>query len=141
MNAMTDVNRGPRRLEPAMASFRLLVLAFVRQYISEHGEGPSYGEIAAKLDSNRERVRKAVKRLVKDGQLIRTPGERGLKLPGVIDESIRQLREAGWVINEEAREGYLPVPVTIRPLLPPIELRYPARGSDERRDGNGHQAA
>ena len=48
------------RLTAEMASFRLLVLAAVREYIATNGGSPSYGEIANRLGSNRERVRKAV---------------------------------------------------------------------------------
>ena len=140
MNAMTDANRGRRRLAPEMASFRLLVLAFVREYIGAMGESPSYGEIAAKLDSNRTRVKMAVRSLAADGLLIRTGGPRGLQLPSVRDTAIRQLRALGYAVDEDLK--YVRHPgVTNRTLLPPAELRYPPRGSDEQRDGNGEQAA
>jgi biotin operon repressor len=134
MNAMTSGVSEQRRLEPAMVSFRVLVSDFARRYISTNGTGPSYGEIAAGLSTNRERVRKAVKRLVRDGVLVRVPGPRGLRMPEQVHEAIELLRMAGWAVNEDIET------VTKRPLLPPAELRYPKRGSIEGNDGNGQQA-
>jgi Mn-dependent DtxR family transcriptional regulator len=64
---MVDSADPPRRLSPEMASFRLLVLACVREYIEANHDSPSYGEIAAALGSNRTRVRKAVKQLAAEG--------------------------------------------------------------------------
>jgi biotin operon repressor len=107
-----------------MASFRLLALAFIRDYVALMGQSPSYGEIAAKLDSNRTRVRKAVKSLVADGLLLRTPGPRGLALPSMREEAVRQLRALGWRVDEDALEAN--APVTNPPLLPPAALTYPA---------------
>ena len=116
----------PDKLAPDMASFRLLVFAFVRDYISLMGASPSYGEIANKLKSNRTRVKRAVLSLVQDGLLLRTPGPRGLRLPTMRDEAIRQLRDLGWVVDEEVlRLG--PPGVTNPTLLPPPELDYPSR--------------
>ena len=77
--------------------------------------------------------------MVQDGVLVRGEGERGLMLPDQVEQAVRQLREAGWVIDAEAKEGRLPV--TIRPLLPPAKLRYPKRGSIEGNDRDGQQAA
>lgn len=113
------------KLTPTMASFRLLVLAFIRDYIALMGQSPSYGEIAAKLESNRTRVRKAVKSLVADGLLLRTPGPRGLALPSMREEAVRQLRALGWHVDEDALLAHSPV--TNPPLLPPAALTYPAR--------------
>lgn len=119
----------PAKLTAEMASFRLLVLAFIRDYWDEIGASPSYGEIAAGLESNRDRVRKAVKSLARDGLVLRTPGPRGIKLPSVIEESVRQLRELGWQVDEDLREARSPV--TNPPLLPPAALTYPARDGTE----------
>lgn len=113
------------KLTAEMASFRLLVLAFVRDYWDSVGASPSYGEIAAGLDSNRDRVRKAVKSLARDGLVLRTPGPRGIKLPSVREEALRQLREMGFTVNEDAMT--IGQPVTNPPLLPPAALTYPAR--------------
>lgn len=110
-----------RRLSPAMASFRALVLGFVRGYLTEWGQSPSYGEIAAGLGSNRTRVKRAVVSLEKAGLLLRTPGTRGLALPDEIERARLTLERAGM----------LPAPpgpsVTNRTLLPPPALDYPAR--------------
>ncbi len=125
----TDLNL---RLSPEMASFRALVLAFVTRYLSEWGQSPSYGEIAAGLDSNRFRVKRAVVSLERAGLLIRGPSPRGLMLPDAITEAQRTLERA----------GLLPAAVPLRTnqtLLPPAVLDYPApidgtRGT--RTDGN-----
>ena len=132
----------PRRLAPEMASFRLLVLAFVRDYIGLMGQSPSYGEISAKLNSNRTRVRNAVKRLAFEGLLIRTPGARGLKLPSMRDEAIRQLRQLGWAIDEDNLKA-LPPSVTKGALLPPASLDYigPATGEPDGTQGKGTRKA
>lgn len=119
----------PAKLTAEMASFRLLVLAFIRDYWDEVGASPSYGEIAAGLESNRDRVRKAVKSLARDGLVLRTPGPRGIKLPSVLEESVRQLRELGWQVDEDLREARSPV--TNPPLLPSAALTYPARDGTE----------
>jgi biotin operon repressor len=116
-----------------MSSFRLLVLAFVTEYLGKHSASPSYGEIAAALESSRERVHKAVRSLERDGLLVRTPGPRGLSLPTLRDAAIRQLRAYGFVVDEDMMEAHRPV--TDPPLLPPIELDYPAA------DGNRDKAA
>lgn len=110
----------PPRLTPEMASFRLLVLKFVRDYFAEHGASPSYGEIAAGLDSNHKRVRKAVQRLARDGELIKVPGPRGLALPDKRAEAIRMLRDQGFIVDEDI----LKIGVRDWPLLPQPELDY-----------------
>lgn len=98
------------RLRPDMASRRLQVLAFVRSYISRMNGSPSLGEIAAGIDISRTRARELVKALVREGQLLRRPGPRGLMLPSAIDEAKRQLRELGWQIDEAFVCASAPVP-------------------------------
>jgi hypothetical protein len=137
LNAAPENGGGARRLSPAMASFRLLVLSFVTEYILEHRDSPSYGEIAARLDSNRTRVKHAVRSLVADGKLVRIPGPRGLRLPSLRHEVLRQLRELGCLVDEDV----LFAPVT-NPTLPPRPLfDYPERGSNGGTDEDGQQAA
>ena len=97
------IDDGCHRLKPEMASRRLLVLAFVREYFARWGSSPSYGEIAAALATNRSRVRDAVRQLVRAGQLLRVPGPRGLILPDIRDQALRQLRELGWHVDDGAR--------------------------------------
>ncbi|WP_375290896.1 LexA family protein [Qipengyuania sp.] len=123
------------KLTPEMASFRLLALAFIRDYVGRTGQSPSYGEIAAALDSNRNRVRKAVKSLAEEGLIIRTPGHRGLALPSMREEAVRQLRALGWSVDEDAEQA-IP-PVTNPPLLPPAALTYPSRRSSEKDETDG----
>lgn len=89
------------RLAPDMASLRLQVLAFARVYIARWGEGPSYGEIAYATGSNRNSVKKMVRRLIAQGLLLRAPGARGLILPDRRDEALRLLRELGWSIDAD----------------------------------------
>lgn len=109
----TDDNR----LRPEMASFRVLVLRFVREYITRHRLSPSQGEIVNALDSNRTRVRHALRSLAADGLILRTPGERGLKLPDEREAALRTLRALGYRIPPE------PGPVSTLPDAP--ELDYP----------------
>jgi hypothetical protein len=131
-----------------MASFRLLVLGFVRDYIALMGGSPSYGEIAYKLGSNRKRVHKAVQSLEREGLLIRAPGARGMRLPSLRDAAIRQLRDLGYIIDEDAKTALPPdgwfetyVPVTKRGLLTTPALDYlpdpepPSGGSTRGNDG------
>ena len=60
------------KLRPEMASFRLLVLAFVTEYITRYKVSPSQGEIRHALDTDRSRVRNALRSLEKDGLIRRT---------------------------------------------------------------------
>lgn len=117
--------RDRRRLTPAMASFRLLVLDFVRDYIERQGASPSYGEIAAGLDSNREYVRNAVRSLVRDKLLLQGNSPRSLAMPSQRDAAIRALEGLGFRIDEDART--ITKPLTDPPLLPPAALTYPIR--------------
>lgn len=110
------------RLRPEMTSRRLLVLAFVRNYIDRWGESPSYGEIANGLNISATRARQLVKALVKSGQVLRKPGPRGLSLPTQIEDAIRQLRELGWQVDEP--HGLALPPCADSSLLAPPMLDY-----------------
>lgn len=99
------------QLSPDMACFRALVLAFVGEYIAQWQISPSYGEIAARLETSRTRVKKAVRSLIDDRLLYRIEGPRGLRLPTQHEDAMRILRERG----------------TNPPLLPPAELDYPGQ--------------
>ncbi len=118
------------KLRPEMASFRLLVLAFVSEYISRYKVSPSQGEIRHALDTDRSRVRNALRSLEKDGLILRRPGERGLALPSVRDEAIRQLRQLGFTVDEDIGR--------ISALLPPPELDYPETREPLSQNGDGH---
>ena len=64
---------------------------------------------------------------------------RGLRLPSVREEAIRQLRELGYVVDEDIGKILPPDPLrALSTLLPPPELDYPSR----RRTGDidGQQA-
>lgn len=124
-----------RRLKPEMSSFRLLVLSFVRDYWAENGGSPSYGEIANALDTNRMRVKRAVLALAEDGELIRTPGARGLRLPDQHEDALNRLRELGYAIDPEQKVVTFPGQPVTKPTLPvPPELDYPR---DAEPDGPG----
>lgn len=136
--------RAPTRLAPEMSSFRLLVLAFVRDYIGLMGASPSYGEIAARLGTNATRCKRAVRALVRDGHLVRIPGPRGLRLPSLRDAAVRALREQGWIIDDAALtalpppewlDTYRRLPVPKRTLLTTAALDYPARRAAPAGDG------
>lgn len=117
------------RLSPEMASFRALVLAFVRAYIAEWGQSPSFGEIAAGTNSNRTRVKRAVVSLERAGLLVRTPGPRGLSMPDAVAQARLTLIRAG-VLD----------PVTNQTLLPAATLDYPA-GRDRVKRGKRRNGA
>ena len=95
-----------------MASFRLLVLTFIRDYIGQWGASPSYDEIAAALGSNRTRIKHAVRSLAKDKLILRTPGPRGLALPDTREEALRVLRSLGWEVMADASRIAPPENVT-----------------------------
>lgn len=137
----------PRKLSPEMVSFRALVLAFVRDYLTEWGQSPSYGEIAAGTGSNPTRAKRAVRSLAKEGLLIRTPGTRGLSLPDEIERARITLKRAGLLPahppstrsrtgeagTTSAAVGQQERPVPKSTLLPPPALDYPAGRSRSRR--------
>lgn len=143
------------RLSPEMASFRALVLDFVKGYIDRWEQSPSYGEIAAGTGSNRTRVKRAVVSLERAGLLLRSPGTRGLALPDEIERARLTLARAGLLPGEGTRrpagpQGGADTPsptagVTNPTLLPPPALDYPAgrhrakRG--KRRNGNSGSSA
>ena len=137
-----DARGAPLRLTPDMASLRLQVLAFVRVYITRWGEGPSYGEIGEATGASRTAIKKAVRRLIAQGLLLRSPGARGLMLPDRRDEAIRVLRELGWTVDGDGARLTPPVgqdagqEVTNRALLAIEVLDYDggaiaARGTDD----------
>ena len=57
----------PDRLSSKMVSFRLLVLASVRDYIQLMGQSPSIGELSNRLGASRTRIRESLKSLARDG--------------------------------------------------------------------------
>lgn len=80
MRGTGDLNETLRR-RPEMASLRLQVFAFVRDYIGRWGGSPSQGEIAHATGASRDRVKKALVRLERAGLLRRAAGiKRGLAL-------------------------------------------------------------
>lgn len=125
------------RLHPAMTSRRLLVLGFVRNYILQYGGSPSYGEIANGVGISPTRARQLVQALVKAGQLLRTPGPRGLSLPALRDEAVRQLRELGWQVYAPCADSALPTSPMLDYL--PDEHSETARQWEQRRaDARGN---
>lgn len=131
----------PFRLTPTMVSRKLLVLRFIYDYWAENGGSPSFGEIAAALDTNTSRVADAVHSLAAEQRIILLPGARGIRLPDV-DEAIRRLRAAGYVVNEDARFAH-PQTAAVRvmntglPLIPALD-HIPAPGggmADDDRSG------
>lgn len=120
----TGAGSETNRLRPEMASFRVLVLRFVRQYITDNGLSPSQGEIAHAMGCSRARVREALRSLVKDGLILRSPGERGLRLPDEREAALRTLRALGYRIDpDEAGDDGRTCPVSTLPGGP--ELDYP----------------
>lgn len=93
------------RLQPAMASRRLLVLTFIRQYIGRWGASPSISEIAEGTGSGRGGVKAALRALEADGSIVRRPGPRGIALPDRLADAVRQLREAGYIVDGDIVRG------------------------------------
>ncbi|WP_328277717.1 LexA family protein [Sphingobium sp.] len=90
------------RLSPTMASRKNQVLAFVRLYWNAHSVGPSISEIARAVGCARSRAQKLVTKLVREGHLHRIDGmTRGVRPASVLEEALRQLREAGYVVNDD----------------------------------------
>ena len=129
------------RLTPAMASLRLQVLAFVRAYSARWGEGPSYGEIGEATGASRTAIKKAVRRLISQGMLLRAPGVRGLVLPDRRDDAIRVLRELGWVVDGEGSRLIPPYgqEVTNRALMAAHVLDYDGASNTDTGGNDGAQ--
>lgn len=113
----------PPKLRPDMASLRLIILKFIREYIGKWGASPSYGEIAYGCDTNRTKVKRAIRSLAKDKLILHVRGPRGISLPDDEQAAIEQLRRMGYHVDESdqlavRRNG------TKTTLLPPPELDY-----------------
>ncbi|MEM6907191.1 MAG: hypothetical protein AAF494_00810 [Pseudomonadota bacterium] len=122
VDAMNERGSHRSHLSPDMACFRALVLAFVRDYLAQWALSPSYGEIAAGLNSNKNRVKQAVRSLAQDGLLVRVPGPRGLRMPGELEAARRVLREHG--LAHEAERVATNRAGPDHTLLPPPALDY-----------------
>lgn len=123
----------PERLTPAMSSRRVQVLDFIRTYIASHNEKPSLGEIASGCGISRARAHQHVRSLIRQGHLMRRRGMRGLMLPSAIEDAKRQLREAGYLVDEDFEgKGAALSPYTKSRLLGPPALDYvsPSAGTE-----------
>ncbi len=105
------------RLQPAMASRKLLVLAFVRAFIGRWNGSPSIGEIAQGIGASRTRVQAALRALEEDNLIVRRPGARGIMLPDRLAEAVRDLRAAGYIVDDDIVRG----PFPILPLTPELD--------------------
>ncbi|WP_168371533.1 LexA family protein [Sphingomonas sp. Leaf257] len=101
-----------------MASRKLLMLAFIRDYIGRWGGSPSISEIAQGTKSGRDTVKKALRYLEAEGLIIRRPGARGIVLPDRLADALRELRAAGFIVDEDVVRSPFP------PLPPVPELDY-----------------
>lgn len=105
------------RLQPAMASRKLLVLAFIREYIARWGGSPSISEIAEGTGSSRGGVKAALRVLAGEGVIVRRPGARGIVLPDRLTEALRELRAAGYLVDDDLVRG----PFQTLPLTPELD--------------------
>lgn len=104
-----------------MASRKLQVLGFIRRYITEHGESPSYDEIAAALATNKARVSAIVRVLTDERQLYRMPGaRRGITLPGDLESAVRLLRAQGIRVDGDVFGSGAPVTNPSLPRIPAL---------------------
>jgi predicted transcriptional regulator len=108
----------PLRLTSSMSSRKLLVLAFVRAFIERWQGSPSIGEIAEGTGASRTRVKAALCALEEEKLIVRRKGARGIMLPDRLAEAVRDLRAAGYVVDEDFVRG----PITSLP--PVVELDY-----------------
>ena len=143
--SLQNTNEAGMRLKPEMTSRRLLVLAFVRDYMAQWGSSPSYGEIANGLGISHTRVRQQVKALVASGQLLRRPGPRGLHLPTLRDEAVRQLRDLGYVVDEDIFTVGIPCANSTLPVRPVLDY-LPAQDAEnsgqwEKQQGGARKSA
>lgn len=106
------------RLQPAMASRKLLMLAFIRAYIGRWGGSPSLSEIAEGTGSSRDGVKKALRALEAEGLILRRPGARGIALPDRLADAVRELRAHGFTVDDDILRHPFP------PLPPKPELDY-----------------
>jgi len=139
------------RLSPAMASRKNQVLVFIRLYWRAHGVGPSLSEIAAACGTNRSRVQDAIRKLAKEGRVIREPGKaRGVRPAESHEEALQLLEAQGWAVNPTRLELIYPgaplldldeggrLTVTNTSLPPGIARAHgAAQSGDERHAGDG----
>ena len=137
----------PYRLTPTQASRKQAAMAFIREALATRGS-PSYGEIAAALDIDRDRARDIVRSLVREGRIVRAPGaQRGISLPDhqvSVADAIAALRAQGWAVDQDAeRLGELPVTIPTNPPLPvlPALAHFREAGSEDADAGPGGAAA
>ena len=116
------------RLSPTSSSLKRLALEFIKRYWAEFGGSPSYGEIAAALVTNRERVRVIVHQLHREGMVRLTGGRRGIMLPDLAEnfsesDALRRLRDLGW--THELGRLYPPQRLLTNSTIPLLsELRH-----------------
>lgn len=116
------------RLQPAMVSRKLQVLAFIKRYYVEYAVSPTQGEIALGLRLAKARVQALVRQLDAEGLVRRVRGKRrgimladGAKHVSDID-ALLQLQRAGWVVNSGQSELVPPYPFPSLTL--PVQLDH-----------------
>ena len=125
-----------------MASSELLVLGFVRNFITAHHGSPSHREIANGTGLTRKRVYELIRALVTDGQLIKVAGARGLSLPDKVSEAVRLLRAAGYTVDADlmtlARDAVGMEAITGIPVLGRVaHVPDPESGDPGEHDNSG----
>lgn len=87
------------RLSPVMGSRKLQALEFIEAYFRLRGVGPSLGEIGAGLGISSNHAHKLVKRLARDGRIVRARGvPRGIRPLSAREEALRLLAEDGYTV-------------------------------------------
>ena len=104
------------RLLPEMGSRKLLVLTFIRSYIGRWGGSPSISEIAAGTGADRNNIKWILRVLAEEGAIVRRPGARGIALPDKLAEAVRELRAAGYVVDDDVVRGPFPT-LPMKPVL------------------------
>jgi SOS-response transcriptional repressor LexA len=117
--------RPPLRLAPDMVSRKLQVLHFVEHYYALHKVGPSLGEIAAALQTNRTRVQDALRKLASERRIHRVPGaRRGIRPINAFEDAVRQLEAAGYIVWSQTMHVFPPATVTNTGLIPAPDLDH-----------------
>lgn len=137
----------PLHLSPTRASRKQAALEFIKRHFAERGASPSFGEIAAALDTNTSRVSAIVHQLARDGQILFTPGKhRGIAMPDPAMQISRgdlllALRQAGFIVDDDVLKAVPPAPPTVTnpslPLIPELDHIPDVEIGGGQNDGDG----
>ena len=126
----------PPPLLPSMASRKLQVLEFIEAYFRLRGVGPSLGEIGHGVGISANHAHKLVKRLARDGRIVRAVGvPRGIRPLSAREEALRLLAGEGYTVFHGDKVILPPdemgAGVMDEPLPEPLDLDHDPPSSRE----------